>query len=414
MKAKVLVYLFFFLFFCANISEGQAPNLRSVQGFVLFTSEGAVANTAISNITGDIGTNFGAITGFRSGVVFSGDTLSQTERTALVKIDLQKVYDTLFQTTSTISDHAPAFGLDTGEVIKAGVYGIGAAGSITGKVILNAEGNSNAVFIFKFGGAFSITAGAEITLANGALPGNVFWVANGAISMGANSIMIGTFIAKGANSLGNAATLTGRMLSIVGAVNTNTNEINLSTTGGFVPLPVKLLSFSGICNNQNIMLKWSTAVETNNQNFSVERSENAINWSTITTIAGAGNSAIQRNYNYTDIPQKPGNYYYRLKQTDFDGAFIYGNTIYIKNCGEETIEIIKISPNPSTGKFKLIHDNRSQIRLIQVFNAAGEKVFEANGDNSIIDLSTKTAGLYYMRLQTNTNIITKEIIIKKD
>ena len=166
--------------------------------------------------------------------------------------------------------------------------------------------------------------------------------------------------------------------------------------------------------DQNIMLKWSTAVETNNQNFSVERSENAINWSTITTIAGAGNSAIQRNYNYTDIPQKPGNYYYRLKQSDFDGAFIYGHTIYIKNCGEETIEIIKISPNPSTGKFKLIHDNRSQIRLIQVFNAAGEKVFEANGDNSIIDLSTKTAGLYYMRLQTNTNIITKEIIIKKD
>lgn len=412
MKAILFCTIFLGLIY-PKISNGQAPNLGTATGFALFTSVGAVTNTSVTTITGNIGTNAGALTGFGSPTTVNGILYVQDDTTAQATLDLQTAYNQLFNTTTTIPGHAPAFGTET---ITAGVYGIGGAGSVTGNLTLDAQGDANAVFIFKFTGALTVAAGSNLILANGALAGNVFWIAEGAISMAANITMKGTLIAHdAANSIGTSSNLEGRMFSTAGAINVNTNTVTKPTSGGYIPLPIHLLSFTGVCTNQNIVLNWSTATETNNQFFTIERSDNTTNWDIITKVDGAHNSSVQRNYSYTDQLYQKGNCYYRLKQTDMDGVFKYGPTIYIKNCGDGDAQNIKIYPNPGSGKFKLLYTgNRSKIQLTQIINAAGEKIYETKGYPTNMDLSNQTSGLYYLRLHIDAAIITKKIIIIKE
>ena len=413
MKAFLITFFCLITIFVPKINVAQAPNFGAATGFALFTSEGNVTNTAASNIAGNIGTNSGAITGFETppstvnGILYPvGDT------TAQAAIDLVVAYNQLFNTPTTVPGHAAVFGTET---ITAGVYGIGGAGSVNGNLTLNAENNPNAVFIFKFAGAFTVGAGSNVILANGALAGNIFWIVEGAISMAANITMKGTLIAHdAANSLGNTSDLEGRMYSTKGAVNVNTDVITKPTSGGFVPVPIQLLSFTGNCINQNNQLNWSTATETNNKYFTIERSENSSTWEIVKNIDGAINSSIVRSYSFTDTLKQKVNYYYRLKQTDLDGAFKYGHTIYIKLCGSEVAENINIYPNPSNGNLSMFYDgNSSLIKLLQVFNSSGKKVFEAKKFQSNIDLSANASGLYYVKLHTNTTTIIKQIVIKK-
>ena len=186
-----------------------------------------MSNTGSSDLTGDVGTNSGSITNFGTPTIVSGHIYTSNSLSAQAAIDVSSVYDELYNTTATNTSHLPAFG--SGETIAAGVYAQGAAGSVAGNLILDAEGNSNAIFIFKFGGAFTTGAGSTITLANGALAGNVFWVADGAISMAASTTMEGILVANGANSMGAGGVLHGRMFSKAGAVSVNT------TTAALVP-----------------------------------------------------------------------------------------------------------------------------------------------------------------------------------
>lgn len=281
---------------------------------------------------------------------------------------------------------------------------------------MDAENNANAVFIFKFAGAFTVGAGSTILLSNGALAGNVFWIVEGAISMAANIIMKGTLIAHdAANSLGTSSDLEGRMYSTKGAVNVNTDVITKPTSGGYIPVPIQLLSFTGICTNQNSVLYWSTATETNHKYFTIERSENTLSWEEITRINGIINSSVEQHYSFIDAVQDKKNYYYKLKQTDLDGKFKYSQTVYIKNCGAVTEENISIYPNPGNGKFKLFYNrDRSLVNVTQVLNTSGEKIFEAKGFQTTIDLSAKAPGIYFLKLQKKGATITKIIIVSRE
>lgn len=213
MKRKLLFTVAATVLLFSNISFGQAPTMGSTIDYVLFTSAGAVGNTGISHITGNIGTQIGAITSFGNvdGVVQNANTSTATAVT-----DLALLYTEL-STTTTTDTHAAVLG--SGETLNPGVYQIAAAGSITGTLTLDAGGDENALFIFKVGGAFTTTAGAEVILLNNAKACNVFWVAEGAIGMAAGTTMKGTLIANNdAISMAAGGLLEGRMFSTAGAV----------------------------------------------------------------------------------------------------------------------------------------------------------------------------------------------------
>lgn len=84
-------------------------------------------------------------------------------------------------------------------------------------------------------------------------------------------------------------------------------------------LPIELLSFNGRKNGSRVLLDWSTATETNNHFFTIERSVDGQHFDAIGRLDGAGNSAQVRNYQFTDETPHSGINYYRLRQTDFNG-----------------------------------------------------------------------------------------------
>jgi hypothetical protein len=213
MNKKILYAVTSSVLLLANISFGQAPAMGNTVNYVLFTSSGAVGNTGISHITGNIGTQIGAITAFGN---VDGVLNNANAATAIAVADLNALYTQLSSTVTT-DTHAGVMG--TGEVLTPGVYQIAAAGSIAGELSLDANGDENALFIIKIGGAFTTAAGTEVILLNDAQACNVFWVAEGAIGMAAQTTMKGTLIANNdAVSMAAGGHLEGRMFSTSGAI----------------------------------------------------------------------------------------------------------------------------------------------------------------------------------------------------
>lgn len=191
-------------------------NLGSLENFTLYSSSGAISNVGISEVTGDIGTNLGAITGFGPPSVLNGDIQKENSITSQAALDLKDIISQLDNTVTTNSAHAPAFGSET---LTSGVYAIAGASSIAGTLTLDAQGDADAQFIFKIGGAFTTGAGATVILINGASSENVFWIASGAVAMAASTTISGTLIGNpGAVSMGDGGNLNGRLLSAAGAV----------------------------------------------------------------------------------------------------------------------------------------------------------------------------------------------------
>lgn len=219
------------LYFCFNshTSAQCAVNLGAAAQFALFTAEGAIGNTGISSVNGDIGTNVGDITGFAYPTLIYGTIYSPGDLTNQASLDVLTAYNTLFNTPTTNDTHTPAFGGN--ETLTAGVYSITAAGSVAGTLTLDGGGNPEALFLFKFGGAFTTGAASTIILTNGTKASNVFWIANGAISMAATNTISGTFIAVGAVSMGAGSNLNGKLYSTAGAISIDSTIIDSNGFG---------------------------------------------------------------------------------------------------------------------------------------------------------------------------------------
>ncbi len=191
----------------------QSPTLGTVSNFVLFSSNGAVSNTGISHLTGNVGTNNGSSTGFGNvnGVMHDNDGAS-----AQCMADLLTAYS---QLNTAIPTYFIAPLLGNGDTLVAGVYFIAAATSLNLELTLNAQGNPNAVFIFQIQGPLSTNASSKINLINGAMACNVFWKVEGLVSMASGTSMKGTIIANNAAIIMNTGdTLEGRALSTAGAI----------------------------------------------------------------------------------------------------------------------------------------------------------------------------------------------------
>jgi hypothetical protein len=201
------------LLFLPNVNFAQAPSLGTAAGFVLFSSNGAVSNTGISQITGNVGTNNGSSVAFGN---VNGVMNDQNGVSAQCATDVLAAYN---QLNGTVATFFPAPLLGNGASLNAGVYSIGSAATLNLELILNGQGNPNAVFIFKIQGPLSTNAGSRIKLINGALACNVFWKVEGLVTMAAGCHMKGTIVANNAAINTNTGdTLEGRAFSTTGAV----------------------------------------------------------------------------------------------------------------------------------------------------------------------------------------------------
>jgi hypothetical protein len=216
------------LLFSQTFLFSQYLELGSLDSFEAYTGVGAATNSG--TFTGDVGTNDGVINGFVS-PNFNGEIHNANGITFNARRDLLRVYIQLQKVFVTHpGTHAPAFG--SGETITPGVYSIGGAGSVGGTLTLDGLGDTDAYFILKFEGAITVAANSTIVLSNGVRACNVFWIAEGVISVGANSDVKGTLLSHpGAITLGVNSAIEGRMLASEGAITVSDSSVAIRPPG---------------------------------------------------------------------------------------------------------------------------------------------------------------------------------------
>jgi hypothetical protein len=178
-------------------------------------------------------------------------------------------------------------------------------------------------------------------------------------------------------------------------------------------LPVLFLSFDGKCENDQNILNWATASETNNNYFEIQKSTDAKNWNIVSKIMGTGNSTQKVDYEYSENINEKYDLFYRLKQVDFDGKFEFSSVIFVKNCNNSYSEFT-VFPNPVIAVVNLqFNGDKNQIRSIEIFNLLGEKVYFSDRFQSTIDLSDKQNGTYFIHIKSSTQSFVEKIVLHK-
>jgi len=205
-----------------------APDLASLYCYTIFSSIGALDGNLSSTSIGDVGNaGGGSITGWTAGNVTGTLHPTGDPSTMLAATDLTNVYNTLNAMPFDIELLYPVeFGSNL--VLTPHVYLMNSGGAfgpatLNDSVYLNAQGNPNAVFVFKIiGGGLTTTVNSRIKLINGAQAKNVFWMIDGAVEISDNSIFRGNIIvsAGALNLRYSGVVLDGRALTINGAITT--------------------------------------------------------------------------------------------------------------------------------------------------------------------------------------------------
>ena len=148
---------------------------------------------------------------------------------------LDTLYTDLNTRTVTSNSHSLSFG--NGEVLLPGVYEVNGAVSVTGTLTFNGLGSTDSLFIIKSSAACNTAASVTMYLINGAQASNIFWVAEGAIGLGASNTAYGTFLAHNYTvALGTPTTFVGRLLSTAGAVTFGGGSMSRPTTNSVIEL----------------------------------------------------------------------------------------------------------------------------------------------------------------------------------
>jgi len=161
-------------------------------------------------------------------------------------------------------------------------------------------------------------------------------------------------------------------------------------------LPVELVSFNGVCNENVVDLIWQTASEQNSEDFEVAYSRDGVDWKTIHSEPAAGYSNTLITYNYTHEGAVSGNNYYRLTQKDINGELVvYDNLILNANCQTTSEGYFSVFPNPSSGSFSIVSN------IIDSENAAQIKILDTKGNLIFIRSLTVFKGVNIHSVQLN-------------
>lgn len=209
----------------------QAPTLLTTENYALFSTTGANSNAGISVITGNVATNVGLTTGYDALLVTGEIHAIPDNFTAQCAADLLGVYNYLNTLSNDIELLYPAqFGHSL--VLTPHTYLLNAATALTDTLFLDAQGNSNAVFVIKINGALSTSTFATVVLINGAQAKNVYWKVDGAVDINNYSVIKGTIICNnGAISLNTGVRIDGRALTTTGGLSASAVTVIIPTHG---------------------------------------------------------------------------------------------------------------------------------------------------------------------------------------
>ena len=183
-------------------------------------------------------------------------------------------------------------------------------------------------------------------------------------------------------------------------------------------LPIELLSFTTNKKGTGVSLEWTTASETNNQSFLLERSTDGVNWSSIFTCDGAGTSTEVHRYLFIDNNPTNGTNYYRLKQTDIDGLFTY-SSIKSVSLAKDSL-LMQIYPIPASAEKITVEISSFTLctASISVIDIMGQEICTGDIELSsspiqlkLADICSLIPGSYYIIISNNNMVVRKKITI---
>ena len=193
----------------------------------------------------------------------------------------------------------------------------------------------------------------------------------------------------------------------------NTQVFSVARWDGPTTLPIDLETFELKRSGSTVELQWKTISEYNNYGFTVERSQNAINWEDLIFIKGAGNSSSPNQYHFVDNHPKLSINYYRIKQQDNDGStsFLPIRSVDLTNLEVDPLvivtfinDVIEVAPN-------------HRIKEILLFNGTGQMLEkrQMRNNNSPVrfDLSKLDSGIYFLSLYGQDRVLVESRSFKK-
>ncbi|WP_137757817.1 LamG-like jellyroll fold domain-containing protein [Pontibacter sp. SGAir0037] len=178
------------------------------------------------------------------------------------------------------------------------------------------------------------------------------------------------------------------------------------------PLPVTLISFEAKAQQQDVVLKWATATEQDNDHFELERSRDGRTFETVNRVKGAGNSNQKLSYSYLDKNAPAGVLYYRLKQVDLDGTVSLSNIVAVE---VQRVALVKATlfPNPTTGTLNLdltqLPEAQYKIRIIGMDGRQVSQYSYGNG-LAVFELQSLATGKYVVQIQGADQVQTLSFI----
>ena len=203
---------------------------------------------------------------------------------------------------------------------------------------------------------------------------------------------------------------------ITNGVVTNFSPFTLASSTANNPLPIDLTSFNcKALNKVGVQLSWSTATETNNDYFNLERSADGLTFDILKQVKGAGNSTHTTNYQTIDSLPLPGVSYYRLKQTDFNGNFKYYEVCSVTNALNSEVSFY---PNPANTSFTIdFRLSSAGVSSFSLKNSIGQDVnvpYTASSGEISVDVSRLTPGVYFVQvILGNEKVVNHKITVRR-
>jgi hypothetical protein len=166
-------------------------------------------------------------------------------------------------------------------------------------------------------------------------------------------------------------------------------------------LPVTFTNFTGIIKDNKAALTWSTSHEENNSYFVIERSVNGRTYDSAGRVQAGAN--LTNTYTFTENNTNAISYY-RLKQVDISGTYIYSPVITLKNTGNN--QEMTVYPTQATSTIQYVVSNNAQVTAtVQVFTIAGQPVISQKEvllkgiSIKSLNVSKLATGAYLLKLQ---------------
>lgn len=158
-------------------------------------------------------------------------------------------------------------------------------------------------------------------------------------------------------------------------------------------LPIRLIDFDAEAATEGVKVSWTTAMEQDNEKFSVERSLDGESFETAMEVPSVGNGNAVQDYSVVDPWSFSGTAYYRLRQTDLDGTETVFDMVAVN---APTRRSIRLHPNP-VESVRITITGELNSGMATITDATGKVVYTGMVYQTI-DVSQLPSGTYALRL----------------